>query len=114
MVTVVHGKGDQQAMMCFSLRSFGALKDYPVARAAFGIVNGQRGNKRVEELPLFARHDRGGGRMTRCLSTIGAREAIERRVAQAMAILVDFNLQDLIHNKPVIIVKKVQMSIDNS
>jgi len=81
---VIHGKGNQQAVIRFSPRSFQALKDYLAARAALDLQTAHREKKRVEELPLFARHDRGSGRLTRRLSTTGARKAIEGRVAQAL------------------------------
>jgi len=81
---VIHGKGDQQAVIRFSPRAFGALKDYLAARAASDLETARREKKRVEELPLFARHDRGSGQATRRLSTTGARKAIEGRVAQAL------------------------------
>ncbi len=81
---VIHGKGGQQAVIRFSPRCFGVLKDYLAARAAFDLETAQRDKKRIEVLPLFARHDRGSGRTTRRLSTTGARKAIEGRVAQAL------------------------------
>lgn len=81
---VIRGKGDRQAAIRFSPRAFQALKDYLAARAAFDQNTAQRERKRVENLPLFARHDRGSGQMTRCLSTTGARKAIEQRVAGAL------------------------------
>jgi site-specific recombinase XerD len=82
---VIHGKGGQQAVIRFSPRSFGAMKDYLAARAAFDQQTiAQREKKRIEELPLFARHDRGSGQATHRLSTTGARKAIEGRVAQAL------------------------------
>lgn len=81
---MIHGKGNQQAVIRFSPRSFQALKDYLAARAALDLQTAHREKKHVEELPLFARHDRGSGRLIRRLSTTGARKAIEGRVAQAL------------------------------
>jgi len=81
---VIHGKGNQQAVIRFSPRSFQALKDYLAARAALDLQTAHQEKKRVEELSLFARHDRGSGRLTRRLSTTGARKAIIGRVAQAL------------------------------
>jgi integrase/recombinase XerC len=81
---VIHGKGGQQAVIRFSPRAFAALKDYLAARAALDAQTAQRDRQRIETLPLFARHDRGSGQQARCLSTTGARKAIEGRVAQAL------------------------------
>jgi site-specific recombinase XerD len=81
---VIQGKGDRQAVIRFSPRAFQALKDYLAARAGSDHHTAQLEKKRIEELPLFARHDKGAGKLTRRLSTTGARQAIEGRVAQAL------------------------------
>jgi site-specific recombinase XerD len=77
-------QGGQQAVIRFSPRAFGALKGFLVARAAFDQYTAQREKKHIEELPLFARHDRSSGQLTRRLSPTGACMAIDGRVALAL------------------------------
>lgn len=75
---VLIGKGDREAVVRFSSRSLGAIKDYLSARAK---LDGNSG-RALSSLPLFARHDRGTGRKTQPITTTTGRDIVSRRVEQ--------------------------------
>lgn len=75
---IIIGKGDKQAVVRFSQRSIGALKDYLQARA------GRDGNtgRPLPSLPLFARHDLGAGKITKPIHTNTGRDIVHQRVIE--------------------------------
>ena len=77
---IIIGKGDKQAVVRFSTRSLGALKDYLFTRA---ILDGSSGRP-LSSLPLFARHDRGAGKKVKPITTTTGRNLVSDRVRQAL------------------------------
>jgi integrase/recombinase XerC len=77
---LVIGKGNQQAVIRFSLRSLGALKDYLSTRASLDGASGRN----LASLPLFARHDRGAGKKIKPMTTTTGRNIVDNRVSQAL------------------------------
>jgi len=77
---LIIGKGNQQAVIRFSRRSLGALRDYLAARAS---LDGSSG-RTLASLPLFARHDRGAGRKIKPMTTTTGRNIVAQRVGQAL------------------------------
>ena len=75
---VLIGKGNREAVVRFSSRSLGAIKDYLSARAK---LDGNSG-RALTSLPLFARHDRGAGRKTQPITTTTGRNIVSQRVDQ--------------------------------
>ena len=77
---IIIGKGNQQAVVRFSQRSLGAIKDYLTLRSnldgAFGRALGS--------LPLFARHDRGAGKNVKPISTTTGRNIVAQRVRESL------------------------------
>jgi len=77
---VIIGKGDRQAVVRFSRRSLGALRDYLNARAALDGASGRP----LTSLPLFARHDRGAGKKIKPVTTATGRNIVNQRVREAL------------------------------
>ncbi len=77
---VVIGKGDKQAVVRFSSRALGALRDYLAARAALDGASGRP----LPSLPLFARHDKGAGKKVKPMTTTTGRNIVAERVRQAL------------------------------
>jgi len=77
---LIIGKGDRQAIVRFSSRSMGALRDYLAARAALDGASG----KSLASLPLFARHDRGAGKKIKPMTTTTGRNIVSQRVQEAL------------------------------
>jgi len=77
---LIIGKGNQQAVIRFSLRSLGALKDYLSTRAGLDGASGRN----LASLPLFARHDRGAGKKIKPMTTTTGRNIVDHRVSQAL------------------------------
>jgi len=77
---IIIGKGDKQAVVRFSTRSLGALKDYLSARA---ILDGNSGRP-LPSLPLYARHDKGAGKKVKPITTTTGRNIVSERVRQAL------------------------------
>ena len=77
---VIIGKGDRQAVVRFSSRSLQALKDYLIKRTTLD------GSSRhpLASLPLFARHDKGAGKMIKPITTATGRNIVTLRVVQAL------------------------------
>ncbi|MGE5123581.1 MAG: tyrosine-type recombinase/integrase [Acidobacteriaceae bacterium] len=77
---IIIGKGNQQAVVRFSKRSLGAIRDYLSARAELDGGSGRT----LASLPLFARHDRGAGRKVKPITTTTGRNIVTQRVIQAL------------------------------
>jgi integrase/recombinase XerC len=77
---LIIGKGNQQAIIRFSKRCLGVLKDYLSTRA---ILDGASGHT-ISSLPLFARHDRGAGKKIKPITTTTGRNIVAQRVTQAL------------------------------
>jgi integrase/recombinase XerC len=77
---IIIGKGNQQAVVRFSRRSLGAIKDYLTLRASLDGVSGRT----LGSLPLFARHDRGAGKKIKPITTTTGRNIVTQRVRDAL------------------------------
>ena len=77
---IIVGKGNQQAVVRFSIRSLKALRDYLSNRAE---LDGGTG-RTLASLPLFARHDRGAGKKIKPITTTTGRNIVSQRVSQAL------------------------------
>jgi site-specific recombinase XerD len=77
---IIIGKGDQEAVVRFSRRVLGALKDYISARAG---LDGGFGRP-LTSLPLFARHDDRAGNKVLPISTTTGRNIVKQRVREAL------------------------------
>jgi integrase len=74
----VVGKGDREAIVRFSYRSLGAIKEYLGARAG---LDGSSGRV-LSSLPLFARHDKGAGKKVKPITTTTGRKIVANRVRE--------------------------------
>jgi site-specific recombinase XerD len=77
---VITGKGNRQAVVRFSSRSLGAIKDYINSRA---VLDGNSG-RALSSLPLFARHDRGAGNKVKPITTTTGRSIVKIRVRECI------------------------------
>jgi integrase/recombinase XerC len=77
---LVVGKGNQQAVVRFSSRSLGAIKDYLSLRAG---LDGSSG-RALTALPLFARHDRGAGKKVKPITPTTGRNIVKQRVQESL------------------------------
>lgn len=77
---LIIGKGNQQAVVRFSRRSLGAIKDYLTFRASLDGASGRT----LASLPLFARHDRGAGKKIKPITTTTGRNIVTQRVSEAL------------------------------
>jgi site-specific recombinase XerD len=77
---IIIGKGDKQAVVRFSGRCLGSLKDYLSARA---LLDGGSGRP-LPSLPLFARHDKGAGKKVKPITTTTGRNIVSKRIRQAL------------------------------
>jgi integrase/recombinase XerC len=77
---IIIGKGDQQAIVRFSKRAVAALRDYLGARGQLDGVSG----KRLSNLPIFARHDDGGEKKVKGISTETGRNIVKNHVRQVL------------------------------
>ncbi len=77
---IVIGKGDREAVVRFSKRSLGAVKDYLSARAG---MDGSSG-KALTSLPIFARHDKGAGNKVKPITTTTGRNIVAQRVSECL------------------------------
>jgi integrase/recombinase XerC len=77
---VIIGKGDQEAVVRFSRRTLGTLKDYINARAGLDGASGRP----LTSLPLFARHDDRAGDKVLPISTTTGRNIVKQRVREAL------------------------------
>lgn len=76
---VIVGKGKKTAVVRFSDRSLTAMKDYLHMR---GGLDGETGRP-LPSLPVFARHDKGGGKSVKPLGTKGAWSTFKDRLVEA-------------------------------
>lgn len=76
---IIRGKGDKPAVIRFSNRALGALRDYLSARAQ---LDGSSG-KPLASLPLFARHDKGAGKKVKRVGSGGMWSAVKERMKEA-------------------------------
>lgn len=77
---VIIGKGNRQAVVRFSKRSLNALKDYLNARSAADGASG----KPLASLPIFARHDKGSGKLVKPMTPTTGRNIVAQRVTEAL------------------------------
>jgi integrase len=77
---IIIGKGNQQAVVRFSRRSLGAIKDYLTLRSSLDGASGRT----LSSLPLFARHDRGAGKKIKPITTTTGRNIVTQRVREAL------------------------------
>ena len=77
---VIIGKGDQEAVVRFSRRALGVLKDYVSARAGLDGASGRP----LTSLPLFARHDDRASNKVLPISTTTGRNIVSQRVREAL------------------------------
>ncbi len=77
---LIIGKGNQQAVVRFSRRSLGAIKDYLTIRASLDGATGRT----LGSLPLFARHDRGAGKKIKPITTTTGRNIVTQRVSETL------------------------------
>jgi site-specific recombinase XerD len=77
---VIIGKGNKQAVVRFSNRSMGALREYLAARANLDGISGRP----LGSLPLFARHDKGAGKKIKPMGTKTGWNIVSERVKTAL------------------------------
>ena len=77
---IILGKGDREAIVRFSQRSLGAVKDYLSARAGLDGASGRA----LTSLPLFARHDKGAGKKVKPITTTTGRNIVSQRVSECL------------------------------
>jgi site-specific recombinase XerD len=77
---LIIGKGNQQAVVRFSRRALNAIKDYLSLRATLDGASGRI----LASLPLFARHDRGAGKIIKPITTTTGRNIVTQRVSEAL------------------------------
>lgn len=77
---IVIGKGDREAVVRFSNRALGAVKDYLSARAG---LDGSSG-RALTSLPIFARHDKGAGKKVKPITTTTGRNIVSQRVSECL------------------------------
>jgi integrase len=77
---LIIGKGNQQAVVRFSRRSLGSIKDYLTLRSSLDGASGRT----LGSLPLFARHDRGAGKKIKPITTTTGRNIVTQRVQEAL------------------------------
>jgi len=77
---LVIGKGNRQAVVRFSTRCLGAVKDYLALRAH---LDGACGRP-LPSLPLFARHDRGAGKKIKPITTTTGRNIVAECARQIL------------------------------
>ncbi len=77
---LIIGKGNQQAVVRFSRRSLGAIRDYLTIRSNLDGTS----SRPIGSLPLFARHDRGAGKKVKPMTTTTGRNIVTQRVREAL------------------------------
>jgi site-specific recombinase XerD len=77
---LIIGKGNQQAVVRFSRRSLGAIRDYLSLRSTLDGASGRP----LGSLPLFARHDKGAGKKIKPITTTTGRNIVTQRVREAL------------------------------
>jgi site-specific recombinase XerD len=77
---IVLGKGDREAIVRFSTRALGAIKDYLNTRSG---LDGSSG-RALSSLPIFARHDKGAGKKIKPITTTTGRNIVKQRVGESL------------------------------
>ncbi|MBT4003378.1 MAG: tyrosine-type recombinase/integrase [Chloroflexi bacterium] len=77
---LIIGKGDSQAIVRFSSRSFRSIKSYLSLRSS----NDGKSGKPLPTLPIFSRHDKGAGEKILSISPSTGRNIINRRVKEIL------------------------------
>jgi integrase len=77
---MIIGKGDREAIVRFSNRSLGAVKDYLSSRAGMDGGSGRA----LSSLPIFARHDKGAGKKVKPITTTTGRNIVAQRVKECL------------------------------
>jgi site-specific recombinase XerD len=77
---IIIGKGDQQAVVRFSMQTIRVLRDYLNSRSH---LDGGSGRS-LTSLPLFARHDKGAGKNIKPITTTTGRNIVANGVAAAL------------------------------
>ena len=77
---VVIIKGGRESIVRFSQRAHNAISNYIDSRGSRDGASGRA----LSSLPLFARHDRGSGKNTLPIKTVGARNIVNRWVKHAL------------------------------
>jgi integrase len=77
---LIIGKGNQQAVVRFSRRCLGAIKDYLTIRSPLDGAS----SRPLGSLPLFARHDKGAGKKVKPITTTTGRNIVTQRVREAL------------------------------
>ena len=77
---LIIGKGNQQAVVRFSRRSLGAIKDYLTVRSSLDGAS----SRPLGSLPLFARHDKGAGKKVKPITTTTGRNIVTQRVRKSL------------------------------
>lgn len=77
---VIIGKGDQEAVVRFSRRALGVLKDYISARSGLDGASGRP----LTALPLLVRHDDRASNKVLPISTTTGRNIVSQRVREAL------------------------------
>jgi site-specific recombinase XerD len=77
---LIIGKGNQQAVVRFSRRCLGAIKDYLTIRSTLDGAS----SRTLGSLPLFARHDKGAGKKVKPITTTTGRNIVTQRVREAL------------------------------
>jgi site-specific recombinase XerD len=77
---LIIGKGNQQAVVRFSRRCLGAIKDYLTVRSSLDGAS----SRPLGSLPLFARHDKGAGKKVKPITTTTGRNIVTQRVRDAL------------------------------
>jgi len=77
---IIIGKGDREAVVRFSNRSIGSIKDYLSLRAS---LDGDSG-RALTSLPIFARHDKGAGKKIKPITTTTGRNIVSQRITECL------------------------------
>lgn len=91
--TIIVGKGRKKALVRFSDHSIEAIQDYLQARAGADGASGRP----LATLPVFARHDKGGGKKIKPLGAGGAWVAFKGRLVEAGAERLAVRVHDTRH-----------------
>ncbi len=78
---IIIGKGNRENVVRFTSRAIQAIQQYIYVRA------GRDGNtgRQLQSLPVFARHDRGAGKITKPITTATGRNIVDQRIREALS-----------------------------
>jgi site-specific recombinase XerD len=77
---LIIGKGNHQAVVRFSRRCLGAIKDYLSVRSSLDGAS----SRPLGSIPLFARHDKGAGKKVKPITTTTGRNIVTQRVRESL------------------------------